>query len=206
MNLVFCYSSIGAYNGGMILTLSWDLFVVVLFAIVVAYSLIIGREKTLRVIIASYLAILTADGLGNLFKQYVFSSYEFDQLLKIAGASNYDQTLILIKILVCIAAIVLITIRGGFIVESKFLSGGVVGVIMSGIFGFLSAGLIISTLLVYASGASFVQGSVTLSNNALSEAYKQSSMIRLMIDNYNFWFSIPALAFLITSLFNGVEE
>lgn len=188
------------------LKLSWDLFVIVLFTIVVAYSFIIGREKTLRVIIGTYLAILTADGLGNLFKQYIFSSKDFVYLLKSIGLGPEDYTLILIKIVVCIAAIVIITVRGGFSVTSNFLNGGVVGIIMNSIFGFLSAGLLISTFLVYASGASFVSGNVTLTSHALSEAYNQSEMIRLMINNYNFWFSVPALAFLITSLFNSVEE
>ncbi len=187
------------------LKLSWDLFVIVIFTVIVAYSIIIGREKTLRVTIATYLAILTADGLGNLFKQYVFSSKQFISIMHTVGIGTEDYTLILIKILVCIAAIVIVTIKGGFSVQSNFLNGGAVGVVMNMIFGFLSAGLLISTFLVYASGASFVSGSVTISNEALNEAYNQSEMIRMMIDNYNFWFSVPSLAFLITSLFNTAE-
>ncbi len=187
------------------LKLSWDLFVIVIFTVIVAYSIIIGREKTLRVTIATYLAILTADGIGNLFKQYFFSNKEFTSILHLAGIGIEDYTLILVKILVCITAIVIVTIKGSFTVSSNFLKGGAVGVIMNMIFGFLSAGLLISTFLVYSSGASFVAGSVTMTNQTLSEAYGQSEMIRMMIDNYNFWFSVPSLAFIITSLFNSAE-
>ena len=50
----------------MEINLSWDLFVIVFFAVIIAYSFIIGRNQTLKVIIASYIAILASDGIGNL--------------------------------------------------------------------------------------------------------------------------------------------
>jgi hypothetical protein len=53
------------------LRLSWDLFIIVFFGVIIAYSFIIGRNQTLKIIIATYMAILTADGLGNLFQTYL---------------------------------------------------------------------------------------------------------------------------------------
>lgn len=188
------------------LKLSWDLFVVVIFAVIIAYSLIIGKANTLKVIIGSYLAILSADGLGNLFKQYVFSSKEVMMFFKLFGMSNEDKTMILVKVLVFIAAIVIIAMKGGFEVHSGIGKHGVIGLIMNLIFGFLSAGLVISTLLIYVSGASFVGGSVSILNNTLASAYAESQMVKLMIDNYNFWFALPAVCFLITSLFHKKEQ
>lgn len=187
------------------LKLSWDLFIVVLFAVIIAYSFIIGKERTLKIIIGSYLAILTADGLGNIFHQYALSSQQFVTLLRFFGFANQDHTLITLKIFIFIAAIVILAVRGGFEVTSGKTNDGVVHMIITLIFGFLSAGLIMSTLLVYVSGASFVGGTVTITNNALSQAYSESEMIKLMIKNYNFWFAIPAVSFLIVSLFNKKE-
>ena len=187
------------------LKLSWDLFIVVIFGFIVAYSFIIGRNSTLKVIIGSYIAILTADGLGNLFKQYVLGSSQLMSLLRFIGIGSEDKTMILFKVIVFIMAIVIIAIKGGFDIKGKH-TNGMISFIMSGIFGFLSAGLVISTLLIYVSGASFVGGNVSLLNNTLAPAYDQSQMIRLMIDNYNFWFALPALAFLISSLFTSTRE
>lgn len=188
------------------LKLSWDLFIVVIFAVIVAYSFIIGRENTLKVIVGSYIAILAADGIGNLFKQYVLSSKQFILLMKFLGAGSEDKSIIMIKVVVFIAAIVILALRGGFEIRSGRLKGGVIGMIMTLIFGFLSAGLVISTLLIYASGASFVAGNLNIVNNTLAEAYSQSSLVKMMIDNYNFWFALPAVSFVVASLFNRTEE
>lgn len=182
------------------LKLSWDLFVVVIFAVIIAYSFIIGKENTLKVIIGSYIAILTADGIGNLFRQYALGSNELVMFLKFFGMDNPDRTMILVKVLTFIMAIVIIAMKGGF--EVKHGShGGVIGIIINLIFGFLSAGLVISTLLIYVSGASFVSGTVNMANNTLASAYSESEMVKMMIDNYNIWFALPAVTFLLSSLF-----
>lgn len=188
------------------LKLSWDLFVIVVFAVIMAYSFIIGKSNTLKVIIGSYIAILTADGLGNLFKQYLLSSKQVVLFLKFFGLGGEDKTMILVKVLVFILAIVVISMKGNFEVHDNGSRGGIIGLIMNLIFGFLSAGLVISTLLIYVSGASFVGGTVSILNNTLAAAYADSQMVKLMIDNYNFWFALPAVSFLITSLFNKKEQ
>ena len=95
--------------------------------------------------------------------------------------------------------------RGGFEIH-KSHHHGIIGLITNLIFGFLSAGLVVSTLFVYVSGASFVSGSVNITNNTLAAAYAESQMVKMMIDNYNFWFALPAVAFLIVSLLNKREQ
>lgn len=186
------------------LKLSWDLFIVVIFIVILAYSFIIGKENTLKVIIGSYIAILSADGLGNLFQQYVLASKQALTFLKMFGLGAEDKTMILVKVIVFIAAIVIIAMKGGFEIRSM-KHHGIINLILTLIFGFLSAGLVISTLLIYVSGASFVGGTVNMTNNTLASAYAQSDMVKMMIDNYNFWFALPAVVFLIASLFNKKE-
>lgn len=188
------------------LKLSWDLFIVVIFAVIIAYSFIIGKENTLKVIVGSYIAILSADGIGNLFKEYVLSSSQFVTFLKVIGLGSEDKSIIMIKVLVFIAAIVILSIRGGFDVKTNIGKDGVIGLILNLIFGVLSAGLVVSTLLVYASGASFVMGDITIANNSLAAAYSESDLVKMMIDNYNLWFALPAVSFVVLSLFNKSEE
>lgn len=187
------------------LKLSWDLFVVVIFTVIITYSFIIGKENTLKIIIGSYIAILTADGIGNLFKQYILTSRQAAAFLKVIGMENQIETMVLIKVAVFIGAILIIALRGTFEVKAA-KHGSVINLIVTLIFGTLSAGLVISTLLIYVSGASFVEGTVTILNNSLASAYKDSDMVKLMIDNYNLWFALPAVSFLIASLFYKKEQ
>ena len=58
----------------MNIELSWDIFIVSLLILIVVYSFIIGVNKTIKTIIASYLGILCADGLGNILDQYFLAS------------------------------------------------------------------------------------------------------------------------------------
>lgn len=181
--------------------LSWDLFVLVVFTVIIAYSFIIGKENTLKVTIGTYIAVLTADGLGNLFKTHLLVSKPFFQFLKLFGVNTQDKAFILFKVVVFIIAIVIIAMKGSFEVRKEGSRGGTIGLISNLIFGFLSAGLIVSTLLTYVSGASFVQGAVTISNSALTSIYANSKLVKVMIDNYNLWFSLPAVTFVVWSLF-----
>ncbi len=186
--------------------LSWDLFVLVVFTVIIAYSFIIGKENTIKVIIGTYIAILTADGLGNLFKEYLLVSKPFFQFLKLFGVNTQDKAFILFKVLVFILAIVVIAMKGSFEVRKEGSRNGVLGMIATLVFAFLSAGLVVSTLLTYVSGASFVQGSITISNAALNSIYSSSKLVKIMIDNYNIWFSLPAVTFVIWSIFKKKEQ
>lgn len=180
------------------LRLSWDLFVIVFFGIVIAYSFIIGRNQTLKVIIATYMAILTADGLGNLFETYLLPTAP--SLQGVAG----DQALVLVKIFTFILVVVLIAIKGGFQVDILAEHSSTAQILANLTFGFLNAGLMVSTLLVYLTGGSFVMGTVQSALNV--NLYKESAFIQAMIDNCNLWFALPAVAVVLISFFQPREE
>lgn len=180
------------------LRLSWDLFIIVFFGIVIAYSFIIGRNQTVKVIIATYMAILTADGLGNVFNTYLLPAAPTLQ-----GESG-EQTMILLKIAVFVIVIVLLAIKGGFRVDLLNENSVATRILSNLSFGFLNAGLIVSTLLVYLTGGSFVAGTTqaALSTNL----YLESRVVQLLIDNYSIWFAIPAVSIVILSFFEPGEE
>jgi hypothetical protein len=171
--------------------LSWDLFILVFFGIVIAYSLIIGRNATLKVVIASYMAIFTADGLGNVFQLYLLPSAPTLQ-----GESG-EQALVLLKIFTFVLAIVVLAIRGGFRVDILPESSVVTRILSNLSFGFLNAGLMVSTFLVYLMGGSFVLGSTNLATT--TNLYLESELIRFMVDNQSIWFALPAIAIVVVS-------
>lgn len=185
----------------MEINLSWDLFVIVFFAVIIAYSFIIGRNQTLKIIISSYIAILTADGVGNLIKHYFIGENAAATTINMASD---ESGLVVIKIFIFILTIVLVATRGRFTMNMARPASSMMNVILTLTYGILSAGLITSTILIYTSGASLVQETNTIMNEAILAMYRESTMVQAMINNYNIWFSLPAITFVISS-FLGEE-
>jgi len=179
------------------LRLSWDLFIIVFFGVVIAYSFIIGRNQTLKMVISTYMAILTADGLGNIVNTYVLPAAPTLQ-----GAAG-DQALTLFKIFVFVIVIMLLAIKGGFHVDILPEKSIVTRLMSNLAFGFLNAGLLVSTILVYLTGASFLSGSfdAVFQNNL----YTESQLVKVLIDNYSIWFALPAIAIVLVSFFEPRE-
>lgn len=186
----------------MEINLSWDLFVIVFFTVIIAYSFIIGRNQTLKIIIASYVAILTSDGIGNLIERYLIGD---QPVVNIIDLSNSINALIVLKILIFVFTIVIITTRGRFTINIGKPKSSMMIVILNLVYGLLSAGLITSTILIYASGSSLVQETSVIMNEAVLQMYRESNMVQMMINNYNIWFSVPAIAFVISSFIRGDE-
>ncbi len=181
----------------MNIVLSWDLFIVVFFTIIIAYSFIVGRNQTLKIIIGTYIATLTADGVSNLVQQYLGGP---NPVLKFLGGPNADEILISMKIFLFIIVIVIIAVRGGFVVSILSEHNMIVRLFMTFLFGVLNAGLLVSTLLLYVSGLSLIGADQIGTTSTLGS---DSIFVQLMIDNYSLWFSLPAIALVVLSFVEG---
>ncbi|MBI5421710.1 hypothetical protein HZA44_01080 [Candidatus Peregrinibacteria bacterium] len=187
----------------MEINLTWDLFVIVFFTVIIAYTFIIGRNQSVKIIISAYIAILTADSIGNLLERYFMGDKPIIRLWETPTGSS---SLIILKIVIFILTIVLITTRGKFQINMASSNSTMMRLAQSMAYGVLSAGLITSTVFIYASGASLIQESNLIMNDAVLTIYKQSQLVRLMMNNYNVWFSLPAIAFVVSSFFGNNEE
>jgi hypothetical protein len=178
---------------------TWDLFIIVFFAIILAYSFIVGRNSTLKIIIATYIAILTADGFGNIIDRFFLAPGSVVETPAALG----PESLVIFKILAFVLVILLITVRGSFFVAMDRERSLVLNIATTGAFGFLSAGLIISTILVYISGGAFVgEAASTVGVDITAD----SLLAKLMTQNYNIWFSLPAVAFVVMSFVGGEKD
>ncbi|MFH0834599.1 MAG: hypothetical protein V2A63_04435 [Patescibacteria group bacterium] len=177
---------------------TWDLFIIVFFAIVIAYSFIVGRNSTLKIIIATYIATLTADGFGNILDRFVLSDPRFAE-----SAAFGPGALVIFKILLFVLVILLVTVRGSFFVAMDQERSLILNLATTGAFGFLSAGLIVSTILVYISGGVFVGDATSAIGVDITTG---STLAKLMTENYNIWFALPAIAFVIMSFVGGEKE
>ncbi len=187
----------------MNIALTWDLFIVAFFVIVVAYNFIVGRNRSLKIILGSYLAILSADAAGNLFGKYVAHSNFLLKILKLFSIGSMDKAEVFVKLFVFVGLLVLLVIRGGFNVHAGKDFHGLIGAIMLLVFGVLSAAMIMSTIILYISGGSFVNLSGIAVAPQLYDFYQNSRFARILVNNYNVWFVLPAVVFLLTSLFSN---
>lgn len=191
----------------MDIKLSWDLFVLVFFVVIVAYSLIIGTDNTLKVILGTYISALAADALGNLVAKSLSGSEAFQGLLNFAEVSREDEAVIFVKVLVFVVMVILFAVKGAFVVDTVEDRSAPVRMALSVLYAVMSAGLIISVILVLVSGVSFVGGgSPETTGTALWDLYNQSELIRSILTNAYLWFSLPALAFLIHSFYSHSKD
>lgn len=182
--------------------LSWDLFVLVFFVVIVAYSFIIGTNNTLKVIVGTYVAALAADALGNLLGKALNDSPALDPVLAFAQVGTESEAVVFVKVIAFVLMVILFAVRGAFEVDAIEDRSFPVRTIINALYAGMSAGLIISVILVFVSGVSFVGGgNPETPGTALWDLYNQSQLIRSILSNAYLWFSVPALAFLVHSIY-----
>lgn len=173
----------------MNITLSWDLFVIVFFAIVVAYSFIIGKHQAVKIIIATYIATVAVQGLGNILARMTGQS---QPLLTVLGLSMDSSLIATVKLVVFAAAIIFIAVRAGIEVSYVKETGSILSTIITGLFGFVTAGMLLSTLLTFIAGGPILDASLSQAT-MVSPMLTGSKLMQLMVFNQDLWFSLPAL-------------
>lgn len=186
--------------------LSWDLFILVFFAIIIAYSFILGKDATLKIILGTYASALAADAAGNIFGKYFMNSKNFLKVITQLGLGGQKDAAIIAKVTFFVIFIILLTIKGSFSVAAHGGRTGSSRVFLTGIYGFLSAALIVSTVIMYVSGISFIAGSYQSGPSSIMAFTGQSPFVQNMLNYYNFWFLLPVLAIIIGSLVSRNEE
>ena len=173
----------------MDLTLSWDLFVIVFFGLVISYSFIIGKHESVKIIVFTYIAIVAGQAAGNIIEDLSNNS----QTLITSFGLTLDITMLdSTKLIIFIATIILLAIRGGFEVEYSNESSNITNILLTGIFGFATAGLLLTTLLTFVTGAPLLE--VTLSESTvLTPLFQESKLMQAMIMYQDLWFCLPAL-------------
>lgn len=186
----------------MQLALSWDLLIVIFFGVIITYSFIIGKHESVKIIIATYIAILTVQGAGNILHRILGESAP---LMNALGLSPSSSLLSGTKLLLFVAIIVFLSIRGGFEVQYLREGRGLRDTLLTGAFGFATAGLILSTFLTFIAGGPLLSSTLRESTS-LSALLPQSELLSLLVLNQDLWFSFPAFLLLGTSFLHLVEK
>ncbi len=176
----------------MELALTWDLLVIVFFAIVVAYSFIVGKDEAVKIIIASYIAIVAIQAVGNLLTMMVGESQSVAQFLGL----GIDHTVIsIIKLALFVAVIIGLSVSGGFDTDYPHPLPGFWEPVATAIFGLLTAGLLLSALLTYIAATPILDGNLATAPFLLP-IVQSSPLVRIMVEYQNVWFALPAILLL----------
>ncbi len=183
----------------MTVTLSWDLFVIVFFAIVMAYSFIIGKHQSVKVIIAAYISIIATQGLGNAIFRMIG---ETQGMMDVMGFVFNFTILSALKVFLFALFIIILAIRSGIHVAYTKEAGSIMNAIYTACFGFATAGLIVSTILTYVAGNAIMDPSIALSP-AIAPLAQSSPLMQIMILNQDLWFALPALLLIAAGFINN---
>lgn len=167
------------------ISLSWDLFIVVFFAIVMSYSFIVGKQKSMNIIIAAYIAVIAVQGMTTILTRILHGS---GMTLESMGIPVDVTMIALAKMFLFALCIIIFLLRSGIDVSYEKDTGSILNIVYTGLFGFSTAGLIVSTILTYASGSSILDASLVTLPLANS-----STLMQLMMLNQSVWYALPAL-------------
>lgn len=181
----------------MPLNVSWDLFIAVFVALVVAYSFIIGKHESVKVIIAAYVAIVAVHGIESLVVRY-FPLVQ--QTLGTLQISFTPMTIALSKLLLFIVAVILLTLKGGLAVSYEGEPGVVTNVLITFVLGVAKAGLLLSTLVSYVANVPLFRENGVAAAAWIQSLLAQSMILRIMLEERDLWFALPALVLLLVDL------
>lgn len=186
----------------MSLTLSWDLFVIVFFAVVITYSLIIGKHESVKIIISTYIAIVAAQGMGNVMER---ASGGGGPLFDMLGISIDISLFSTTKLVLFILTIVFLAVRGGFEIDYNKEAGTIIDTILTAMFGFVTAGLMLSTLITFVADVPLLDDSMAL-NETIIKLMEGNQLMTAMIVNQDLWFALPAIILVAIGFMNNEAE
>ncbi len=177
----------------MEIALSWNLVLLAVLVMLFAYNFLLGQNATVKLTLSIYIAIFTADGIAKIFREFLFDNSENLQKLFGAQESNIFRV---IRITLFLLFIVIFVLKGAFHVQIERHNHWALRMIIHALFAAFSAFLFMATILIYLSGNSFVEGMIFAKE---IQIFGDSLIAQILIDYYQFWFTLPALAFLATS-------
>ncbi len=184
----------------MEIALTWNLVLLSIFVMLFAYHFLLGQSATVKLILSIYIAIFTTDGIVSILQIIMFDS---SPGMAMIFGEHKTEIITGIRIILFLLAVVILVVKSGFRISMDRHNHWAVRMGIHAGFSMLSAILFISTILIYLSGHSFVEGMLFAREIKI---YEESLIAQILIDYYQFWFSLPAVAFLVSSFFFEAKD
>ncbi len=172
-------------------TFSADLSLIVFFAVVISFVFIVGRQQSVRLIIATYIAVIACEGFGIVSARLLGNP---QLALGAIGIPFASSTAALLKIFFVAVTIIIFMVRSGVDVAYTKEVNRYFDLGATVLFGFSTAGLIASTMLLYAAKGGFLTFSLLQS---------QATLLGLLVLNQPLWFALPAFLIVLIGVVHG---
>ena len=168
---------------------TWDLFITLFFLIALAYGFILGRGRIVIILVITYVAFVVALETGSVV--YTFFAGPTAVTNNIWVESNV--TLFIIRAAIFASIVVLVSIKGELGALTS-LARGLRSTLLTGVYAFFNAGLIISCIIKF------------LPEESQATLFSMSSLAA-KVDSYrSWWLVIPVIVMIIEGFFRGKEE
>lgn len=177
----------------MTVAITWDLLIIVFFAIITTYSLIIGRHEAVKVLVASHIAAFAAQGIGMGLTE---GSSAAAPLLSTLGFAIGPTTIVAAKLIAFIGILVAIAIYGGL--SSDYEEEGIIDTAVAAGLGMVTAAFLLLNLLAILGNSSPL--STTLAETPdLLPLFSQSMLAATLTSLQPLWLLLPAVLLVGTS-------
>ena len=163
------------------MTPTWDLFIIVFFALSIVFGIALGRQRAVVGVIASYIGLVTANVGGNaLYNILGGTSANVGSIALNAGSSPF-----LFKVIIFGLIAILLIVKGDFLKTALTHHTGAFSMLAAGIYSFLNAGLIITALVSF------------LSDSQRTDILAQSSLANTIVQYQILWLVVPVLLMIV---------
>ncbi len=176
----------------MVVALTWDLLIIVFFALVVTYSLIIGRHEAVKVLVASHIAAFAAQGIGMGIME---GSAAATPILQTLGLAIGPTTMVTVKLLAFVGLLVAIAIHGGL--SSEYEEASMLDTAVAAGLGMATAAFLLLNLLAILGDSSPVLHFAE--SPLLAPLFTQSLIATQLMALQALWLVLPAILLIGTS-------
>lgn len=177
----------------MAITLTWDLLLIVLMTLVTTYSYILGREESVRIIIATFLSL----SIVLLIRSIV--SGAFTTNLPLLPQVSDDQLSLIIlasECLLFLGLLLMFCLKSGIDIHYKPKFSGWIDIVSTGILGLSSSFLLIAAILSFVTGIPpfaehFKESSIIIS------LMQQSTILWLICSYRDLFIALPPILLLV---------
>lgn len=120
------------------MNLSWDFFITMFFVVMSVYGLLLGKSRVFAILLNTYVGYVIASEAGEIVFDYVKRAASVNDAL----STSYFGA----KLMTFAAVVFILTLKGEI---SGYDDRGMHSTFMTAVYGFLSAGLILSSVFAF---------------------------------------------------------
>jgi len=158
----------------------WDLFILVFFIVMTVYGVLLGKNRTLAIVLSSYVAYVVAHEFSQIVFEWFSRASSYNNAV---GTSSFGA-----KTITFVAVLIILVIKNNFgRDEEKDITATAITVI----YGFLAAGLIMISLFSFMGDSERI--AILTSSNLASKVYSSRTI----------WLIGPLIAITASNVIKG---